>query len=125
MKQVKISAFIAASFCGVLMTTSVASASPTGFPTSEPQGFAAPAVTTIANVKADARDDSIVTLRGMFVERLEKDKYLFRDEAGSTIVAELSDDRSWSHVVKDKVMTVTAEVDREWTGVEIDVIRAE
>ena len=79
---------------------------------------------TIKTVKANAKDKALVTLHGRFVERVEKDKYTFQDIAGDTILAELDEEKNWSHVRKDKVMTVTAEVDRDLGSVEIDVIQA-
>lgn len=109
-----------------LMAGSVWAAGPAGFeavPVASPQGFDTPTM-TVAQVKADAKDKAVVRLEGRFIERLEKDKYLFQDRAGETIAAELDDDKNWSHVAKDRVMRVTAEVDRDWNGVEIDVIEA-
>ena len=109
------------------LSLTTAAAEPAGFgaPTvAGPQGFDAPAVMSIAELKADAKDKAIVTLEGRFVERLEKDKYLFKDRAGDTITAELDDDKDWSHVAKDRPMRITAEVDRDWNSVEIEVIEA-
>lgn len=109
-----------------LVAGSALAGTPVGFDATAPagpQGFDAP-VTTVAQLKADAKNKTVVRLEGQFVERLEKDKYLFKDRAGDTIAAELDDDKNWSHVAKDRVMQVTAEVDRDWNAVEIDVIAA-
>ncbi len=110
-----------------LSTGAALAAEPVGFgtpATATPQGFGDAAVMSIAQLKADAKDKEIVALEGRFVERLEKDKYLFKDRAGDTITAELDDDKDWTHVVKDQPMKITVEVDRDWNSVEVEVIDA-
>lgn len=110
-----------------LSTGAALAAEPAGFGTPAtvaPQGFGDAAVMSIAQLKADAKDKEIVALEGRFVERLEKDKYLFKDRTGDTITAELDDDKDWTHVVKDQPMKITVEVDRDWNSVEVEVIDA-
>ena len=75
-----------------------------------PVGFNAPAannvattpngVTTVAQVLENAPDDAIVTLRGRFTEHVRGDDYVFVDEKGTKIRAELDDDKDWSMVKK-------------------------
>lgn len=103
-------------------------AAPVGF---EPKGEVAAsaskgfesAVSTVADAKKLA-DGKIVVLRGAFVEHVKGDKYLFRDEAGDKIVCELDDDKNWGHVVKDAPMQIKAEVDKDLTSFELEVIEA-
>lgn len=100
-----------------------------------PVGFNAPAannvatapngVTTVAQVLESAPDDAIVTLRGRFTEHVRGDDYVFVDEKGTKIRAELDDDKDWSMVKKDAFVEITAEVDRDWTNsVDIEVLSA-
>lgn len=100
-----------------------------------PVGFNAPAannvattpngVTTVAQVLENAPDDAIVTLRGRFTEHARGDDYVFVDEKGTKIRAELDDDKDWSMVKKDALVEITAEVDRDWTNsVDIEVLSA-
>lgn len=63
-------------------------------------------------------------LRGAFVEHVKGDKYLFRDEAGDKIVCELDNDKNWGHVVKDAPVQIRAEVDKDLTSFELEVIDA-
>ena len=48
----------------------------------------------------------------------------FTDEKGNTIVTELDDDKNWSHVSKDALMDILAEVDRDHWEVELEVLEA-
>ena len=100
-----------------------------------PVGFNAPAannvattpngVTTVAQVLENAPDDAIVTLRGRFTEHVRGDDYVFVDEKGTKIRAELDDDKDLSMVKKDALVEITAEVDRDWTNsVDIEVLSA-
>lgn len=100
-----------------------------------PVGFNAPAannvattpngVTTVAQVLENAPDDAIVTLRGRFTDHVRGDDYVFVDEKGTKIRAELDDDKDWSIVKKDALVEITAEVDRDWTNsVDIEVLSA-
>lgn len=102
-------------------------AGPTGFNTPAANNVAtAPnGVTTVAQVLENAPDDAIVTLRGRFTEHVRGDDYVFVDEKGTKIRAELDDDKDWSMVKKDALVEITAEVDRDWTNsVDIEVLSA-
>ena len=103
-------------------------AGPVGFNAPAPaQGFTSPAngVTTVADIIANAPDDAIVTLRGRFTEHVRGDDYVFTDEKGTKIRAELDHDKDWSMVKKDALVEITAEVDRDWTNsVDIEVLSA-
>lgn len=90
-----------------------------------PQGFGNTAVTTVDQVLKEAKDDSIVTLRGRFTEHVNGDDYVFTDEAGRTIRAELDHDKDWSMVKKDAPVEIRAEVDRDWNNsVDLEVLSA-
>lgn len=100
-----------------------------------PVGFNVPAennvaitpngVTTVAQVLEKAPDNAIVTLRGRFMEHVRGDDYVFVDEKGTKIRAELDNDKDWSMVKKDALVEITAEVDRDWTNsVDIEVLSA-
>ena len=69
-------------------------------------------------------DEQLVVLRGRFTRQVTHDKYEFTDEKGNTIVAELDDDKNWSHVAKDALMDILAEVDRDRYKVELEVLEA-
>ena len=56
-------------------------------------------------------------------EHVRSDKYLFTDEAGDTIVAELDDDKDWSHVSRNAPCEISAKVDKDWNRIELDVKR--
>lgn len=120
-------------FAAALLSTGAIAAQPAGFgepaaqaasPAERPQGFSAPALTSVAKVKAEAKDHEIVMLRGAFTSLIKHDKYVFTDLEGQTITAELDFDKNWSHVAKDLKMEITAEVDKDWNGTEIEVISA-
>lgn len=105
---------------GFAPTAPAATSAPHG-----PQGFGNTAgITTVDRVKANARDDDIVTLRGRFTSNLRKDKYVFTDEKGASIQAELDHDKDWSQVRKDAPVEIVAEVDKDLFSIELDVISA-
>lgn len=87
------------------------------------QGFDAVKPITIKKLKETARDDDFVTLRGRFTKHVRSDKYQFTDEAGDTIVAELDDDKDWSHVRRDAPCEIWAKVDKDWNKIELDIKR--
>ncbi len=89
-----------------------------------PQGFETGEM-TIADIRRNARDNQMVSVTGRFVRQVRKDKYEFQDQKGDRIVAELDDDYDWSHVRRDRLMRITAEVDRDWNKIELDVHRAD
>lgn len=97
-------------------------AAPQGFDAPKgPQGFELPALNTIAAVKADARDEQMVVLKGRFTKQLTREKFEFVDEKGDMIVCELDDDRDWSMVRKDALMEIRAEVDKDFMNVKLEV----
>ena len=75
-------------------------------------------------VKQNSYDEQLVVLRGRFTRQVSHDKYEFTDEKGNTIVTELDDDKNWSHVSKDALMDILAEVDRDHWKVELEVLEA-
>ena len=89
-----------------------------------PQGFGNAALMTVKQVKDQAKDDDIVTMRGRFTSHIRGDNYVFKDDAGDSIEAELDDDMNWSHVVKDQPVEITAKVDKDLLGIELEVLTA-
>lgn len=106
----------------------VLAAGPQGFAAAPqaqgPKGFDAEPATTVAAVLESGKDHQIVTLRGKFTEHVRGDKYVFTDEKGTSIKAELDHDRDWSMVTKDAPVEIRAEVDKDWTEIELDVLSA-
>ena len=100
-------------------------AAPQGFEPAPagPQGFDPVNVPkSVAEVKKNGYDDQHVVLKGRFTKQLSREKFEFTDDTG-TIVAELDDDRNWSHIRKDAPVEITAEIERERLGtvIELDV----
>lgn len=100
-------------------------AAPQGFEPAPagPQGFDPVNVPkSVAEVKKNGYDDQHVILKGRFTKQLSREKFEFTDDTG-TIVAELDDDRNWSHIRKDAPVEITAEIERERLGtvIELDV----
>ena len=62
-------------------------------------------------------------LNGM-AEHVRGDKYVFTDDKGASIRAELDHDRDWSMITKDAPVEIRAEVDKDWTEIELDVLSA-
>lgn len=121
---------IAAALISAAVATSAYAAQPQGFepnaalPSMMPQGFGNAALMTVKQVKDQARDDDIVTMRGRFTAHIRGDNYVFMDEAGDSIEAELDDDMNWSHVVKDQPVEITAKVDKDLLSIELEVLTA-
>ena len=121
-----------AAAAAALFSVSALAAGPAGFAPAPqqpearaPQGFNnAAQLTTVAAVKASAKDHDIVKLRGSFTDYIRKDKYVFKDLNGDSIQAELDKDRDWSHIVKDAPVEITAEVDKDFSSLELEVISA-
>ena len=88
-----------------------------------PQGFAAAPQAVAAGLES-GKDHQIVTLRGKFTEHVRGDKYVFTDDKGASIRAELDHDRDWSMITKDAPVEIRAEVDKDWTEIELDVLSA-
>lgn len=103
-----------------------ASNGPTGFDNGSasraPQGFsqAATANNTVRDVLNQGRDDQKVTLTGKLTNYLGHDRYEFTDATGS-IEVELDDDRDWSSIKKDQLITIFGEVDRDHHNISIEV----
>ena len=89
-----------------------------------PQGFELSTLTSIKDVKEHSVDDQLVYVRGRFTEWLKGDKYWFVDEAGDGIETELDEDYDWSHIRKDQLVEIFAEVNKDWFDIELEVIRA-
>ena len=89
-----------------------------------PKGFDAAPLTTVAALLDSAKDHQIVTLRGKFTDHIKGDKYVFTDEKGATIKAELDNDKDWSMITKDAPVEIRAEVDKDWNSTKLEVISA-
>lgn len=89
-----------------------------------PKGFDAAPVSTVTHVLNTAKDHQIVTLRGKFTEHIKGDKYVFTDNEGNSIKAELDDDKDWSMISKDAPVEIRAEVDKDWNNTKLEVISA-
>ena len=119
---------IASVLCAALATSAMA-AGPAGFNDAaatygQPQGFSLNEMSDIATLKKNAYDDQLVTIKGRFTKQLTKDKYEFTDTKGQTIVVELDDDRNWSHIRKDALVEIVAEVDKDFMSIELNCINA-
>ena len=119
---------LAAALCALAVPFAALAAGPTGFGPQErpgaPQGFTLQKMNSIAQLKKEAHDDQLVTLRGRFTKQLSKDKFEFTDAKGDTIVVELDDDQNWSQVHKDALMEIVAEVDKDLMSLELEAIDA-
>ncbi len=118
---------VAAALCALAMPFAAFAQAPSGFTGSasaQPQGFSLPTLKSIEEVRKNSYDEQLVVLRGRFTRQVTHDKYEFTDEKGNTIVAELDDDKNWSHVAKDALMDILAEVDRDRYKVELEVLEA-
>ena len=118
---------VAAALCALAMPFAALAQAPSGFAGSasaQPQGFSLTTLKSIEEVRKNSYDEQLVVLRGRFTRQVTHDKYEFTDEKGNTIVAELDDDKNWSHVAKDALMDILAEVDRDRYKVELEVLEA-
>lgn len=99
-----------------LITLSAASFA--GF--SENGSSAASAVTPVSALKSVA-DDAYVTLEGRIEKQVRREHYIFRDSSGS-IEVEIDDD-VWRgiEVTPRDTVRLTAEIDQDWNGTEVDV----
>ena len=117
-----------AALAGTLVALPVLAAGPQGFAAAPqaqgPKGFDTEPATTVAAVLESWKDHQIVTLRGKFTEHVRGDKYVFTDDKGASIRAELDHDRDWSMITKDAPVEIRAEVDKDWTEIELDVLSA-
>ena len=118
---------VAAALCALAMPFAAFAQAPSGFTGSasaQPQGFSLTTLKSIEEDRKNSYDEQLVVLRGRFTRQVTHDKYEFTDEKGNTIVAELDDDKNWSHVAKDALMDILAEVDRDRYKVELEVLEA-
>ena len=119
---------IAAALCALALPLSAIAAGPNGFgqPTNPgaPQGFDLQKMQSVADLKKNAKDDQVIRLDGRFTAQLSKEKFEFTDTKGEKVVVELDDDQNWSHVQKDALMEITAEVDKDFTSLKLDVMEA-
>ena len=92
------------------------------YTTQGPAGFggANAAPQTVQQVLDNSYDDQRVTLTGRLTNYLGHDRYEFADDTGR-IEVELDDDRDWSHISKDALITIFGKVDREFHSIKIDV----
>ncbi|MDO4694921.1 MAG: NirD/YgiW/YdeI family stress tolerance protein [Eikenella sp.] len=77
-------------------------------------------VSRVADLK-NMPDDSRVVLEGRIEKQVRREHYIFRDASGS-IEVEIDDDvwRGVNVTPRDRVR-LTAEVDQDWNGTEVDV----
>ena len=118
---------VAAALCALAMPFAAFAQAPSGFTGSasaQPQGFSLTTLKSIEEVRKNSYDEQLVVLRGRFTRQVTHDKYEFTDEKGNKIIAELDDDRDWSHVAKDALVDILAEVDRSKKKVELEVLQA-
>ena len=118
---------VAAALCALAMPFAAFAQAPSGFTGSasaQAQGFSLTTLKSIEEVRKNSYDEQLVVLRGRFTRQVTHDKYEFTDDKGNTIVAELDDDKNWSHVAKDALMDILAEVDRDRYKVELEVLEA-
>lgn len=122
LKNVKLAAVL----CALAVPFAAVAAGPTGFSGQDrpgaPQGFNLEKMASISQLKSQAKDDQVVVIEGRFTKQIEKDKFEFTDAKGQTILVELDDDRNWSHVRKDALVELTAEVDKDFTSTELDAL---
>lgn len=123
LKNVKLAAVL----CALVVPFAAVAAGPTGFSGQDrpgaPQGFNLEKMASISQLKSQAKDDQVVVIEGRFTKQIEKDKFEFTDAKGQTILVELDDDRNWSHVRKDALVELTAEVDKDFTSTELDALQ--
>jgi len=105
----------------------VALAAPSGFDApaghGAPQGFTAEKM-TVSQIRSQAKDDQIVSLDGAFTKQVGKNKFIFTDKNGETVVVKLDKKRDWSQIVKDLPMELVAEVDKDWKEFELKALDA-
>ena len=123
LKNVKLAAVL----CALAIPFAAVAAGPTGFSGQDrpgaPQGFNLEKMASISQLKSQAKDDQVVVIEGRFTKQIEKDKFEFTDAKGQTILVELDDDRNWSHVRRDALVELTAEVDKDFTSTELDALQ--
>ncbi len=119
---------LTAAVCAV-MPLAANAAQPQGFASqpamgTAPQGFSVDQLTSVKAIRDKGRDEQMVVLMGRFTKQLGRELYEFTDTNGDTIACELDDDRNWSHVKKDALVEISAEIDKGYTKLELEVIEA-
>lgn len=119
---------LTAAVCAV-MPLAVKAAQPQGFANqpaagTAPQGLTVDQLTSVRAIRDKGRDEQMVVLKGRFTKQLGRELYEFTDTNGDTIACELDDDRNWSHVRKDALVEISAEIDKGYTKLELEVIEA-
>ncbi|MDR1080462.1 MAG: NirD/YgiW/YdeI family stress tolerance protein [Deltaproteobacteria bacterium] len=89
-------------------------------------GFTGPGgqVVTIEQAK-QMRDDTPVSISGKIVQRLGGEKYIFLDGTADVVVEIDDDDWGGVNATPQTTLILHGEVDRDWTGITIDVDRVE
>ncbi len=124
MKKISIMAAVAALSIGASCLASPQGFNDQAYQSGAPRGFENNAPNTVSGVMKSAYDDQIVVLQGRLIRFLGKDKYEFADNSGDVIVVELDDDKNWSHISKDQLIEIVAEVDKDFMRTTLDVKRA-
>lgn len=119
---------LTAAVCAV-MPLAANAAQPQGFASqpamgTAPQGFSVDQLTSVKAIRDKGRDEQMVVLKGRFTKQLGRELYEFTDTNGDTIACELDDDRNWSHVKKDALVEISAEIDKGYTKLELEVFEA-
>lgn len=119
---------LTAAVCAV-MPLAANAAQPQGFASqpamgTAPQGFSVDQLTSVKAIRDKGRDEQMVVLMGRFTKQLGRELYEFTDTNGDTIACELDDDRNWFHVKKDALVEISAEIDKGYTKLELEVIEA-
>ena len=87
-------------------------------------GYSGPGATDPVKTAAtalQAKDDTHVVLEGHLSQKLENERYIFKDDSG-TINVEIDDDKLPVGGVNDKTrVRLTGEVDKGLTATEVDV----
>lgn len=117
---------LATLLCATIPLTATA-ADPQGFNNQfsrAPQGFKMQMLNTLDDVYNKGYDNQMVVLQGRFTKQLSHELFEFTDAKGATIVCELDDDKDWSHIKKDELVEILAEIDKGFMKTELEVIEA-
>lgn len=119
-----------ASVLGASISSTAYAASPAGFSSSpNPSGMTHVMPKkgyhkyTVAQVLQNAVDDRKVVITGRLINFLGNERYEFADRTGH-IVVKLDDDKDWSYLRKDQMITIFGKVDIDDGLIEIEVKRA-
>lgn len=81
---------------------------PAGAPEGVSPGYP---LTTVAEIKADPRDDANVTLEGFLIRQIDRETYVFRDDTGEIEVEIDEDDFPRQPVSETTRVRIEGEVD--------------